>query len=147
MKNNLPPDILLVEDNPSDEELTLHALSQKDLAENIKVVRDGAEALDFLFGMGNYQELQDTNPPRLILLDLKLPKVNGLEVLEKIKANPQTRNIPVVVLSSSDQEQDIRQSYALGANSFITKPVDFNQFSKTVQQVGSYWLKANQQAS
>lgn len=146
MKNNLPPDILLVEDNPSDEELTLHALSQKDLAEDIKVVRDGAEALDFLFRTGKYQELQDTNPPRLILLDLKLPKVNGLEVLKKIKANPQTRNIPVVVLSSSDQEQDIRQCYALGANSFITKPVDFNQFSKTVQQVGAYWLKVNQHA-
>lgn len=147
MENNLPPDILLVEDNPSDEELTLHALSQKELAENIKVIRDGAEALDFLFGKGNYQGLQENNPPRLILLDLKLPKVNGLEVLEKIKANPQTRNIPVVVFSSSDQEQDIRQSYALGANSFITKPVDFNQFSKTVQQVGSYWLKVNQQAA
>ncbi|MDZ7845083.1 MAG: response regulator [Anaerolineales bacterium] len=147
MENNLPPDILLVEDNPSDEELTLHALSQKELAENIKVIRDGAEALDFLFGKGNYQGLQEPNPPRLILLDLKLPKVNGLEVLEKIKAHPQTRNIPVVVFSSSDQEQDIRQSYALGANSFITKPVDFNQFSKTVQQVGSYWLKVNQQAA
>lgn len=147
MKNNFPPDILLVEDNPSDEELTLHALSQKGIAEKVKVVRDGAEALDFLFGRGNYRELQGTDPPRLILLDLKLPKVNGLEVLEKIKANPQTRNIPVVVLSSSDQEKDILKSYTLGANSFITKPVDFNQFSKIVQQVGSYWLKVNQQAA
>lgn len=147
MKNNSPPDILLVEDNPSDEELTLHALSQEGIAEKVKVVRDGAEALDFLFGRGNYRELQGTDPPRLILLDLKLPKVNGLEVLEKIKANPQTRNIPVVVLSSSDQEKDILKSYTLGANSFITKPVDFNQFSKIVQQVGSYWLKVNQQVA
>ncbi len=136
--------ILLVEDNPNDLELALHALRKHNLANHIEVVRDGAEALDFIFATGVYSHRKVENGPKVILLDLKLPKVNGLEVLRKIKADPRTRMIPVVVLTSSHEEPDVMESYALGVNSFITKPVNFEQFSEVVRQLGFYWLLLNQ---
>ncbi len=137
-------EILLVEDNPNDVELTLHALKKNKLTNNIQVVRDGAEALDFLFGTGAYANRSINRPPKVILLDLKLPKVDGMEVLKRIKADERTRPIPVVVLTSSREERDIVESYQLGVNSFITKPVDFEQFTEAVRQVGLYWLLLNQ---
>jgi CheY-like chemotaxis protein len=136
-------EILLVEDNAEDEELTLHALQKRRLGNHIQVVRDGAEALDFIFKTGAFAHRADGNP-RLILLDLKLPKVDGLDVLRRIKADPRTRSIPVVALTSSREERDIVESYQLGVNSYITKPVDFEQFMEAVQQVGFYWLLLNQ---
>jgi two-component system response regulator len=132
-----PKTILLVEDNADDEQLTLRAMRQSDIPNIIRVARDGAEALDKLFGPG-----QDRLPD-LVLLDLKLPKVNGLEVLEKIRANERTKTLPVVVLTSSDEERDIVESYELGANSYIRKPVDFDQFIDAVRQLGLYWLSMN----
>ena len=139
-----PVEILLVEDNPNDVELTLHAFSKHRLANHIEVVRDGAEALDFLFGSGAHAGRSVENTPRVILLDLKLPKVDGLEVLRQIKADARTRMIPVVVLTSSREERDIVESYELGVNSYIVKPVDFEQFSTSMQQLGLYWLLLNQ---
>jgi two-component system response regulator len=136
--------ILLVEDNPNDLELALHALRKNNLANHIEVVRDGAEALDFIFATGPYAHRNVDNGPKVILLDLKLPKVDGLEVLRKIKADPRTRRIPVVVLTSSGEERDIVESYALGVNSYITKPVNFEQFTEVVRQLGFYWLLLNQ---
>ncbi len=136
-------EILLVEDNAEDEELTLHALQQRRLGNRIQVVRDGAEALDFIFQTGAFTHRPDGNP-RLILLDLKLPKVDGLDVLRRIKADPRTRSIPVVALTSSREERDIVESYQLGVNSYITKPVDFEQFADAVQHIGYYWLLLNQ---
>ncbi|MCZ7542862.1 MAG: response regulator [Anaerolineae bacterium] len=137
-------EILLVEDNPDDVELTLHALRKHNLANRIEVVRDGAEALEFLFATGAYAGRNVENGPRVILLDLKLPKVDGLEVLRRVKADPRTRRIPVVMLTSSREERDIVESYSLGVNSYITKPVDFDQFTEAVRQVGLYWLLLNQ---
>jgi two-component system response regulator len=137
-------EILLIEDNPNDVELALHALKKNNLANNIHVARDGAEALDFLFGTGEYADRQINRPPKVILLDLKLPKVDGLEVLRRIKGDERTRMIPVVVLTSSREEQDIVESYRLGVNSFIIKPVDFEQFTEAVRQFGLYWLLLNQ---
>ena len=137
-------EILLVEDNPNDVELTLHALKNNKLTNNIQVVRDGAEALEFLFGTGAYANRSINRPPKVILLDLKLPKVDGMEVLKRIKADKRTRPIPVVVLTSSREERDIVESYQLGVNSYITKPVDFEQFTEAVRQVGLYWLLLNQ---
>jgi two-component system response regulator len=134
--------ILLVEDNSSDEELTLFALRAENLTNRIIVAHDGAEALDMLFHTGAYDGMADT--PQLILLDLKLPKVDGLEVLRQIKSDPRTRSIPVVVLTSSTEERDIVQSYKLGVNSYICKPVDFSQFSSAVRQLGLYWLLLNE---
>lgn len=134
-----PVEILLVEDNPNDVELALHALRKNNLTNRIEVVRDGAEALDFIFGNG-----ADSNRPKVILLDLKLPKVDGLEVLKRLKAEPQTRSIPVVMLTSSREERDIVNSYELGVNSYIVKPVDFEQFTEAVRQLGLYWLLMNQ---
>jgi two-component system, response regulator len=134
-----PVELLLVEDNPSDEELTLHVLKKHNLTNRIKVVRDGAEALEFLFGEAAGK------PPRLILLDLKLPKVNGLEVLGRIRSEELTKRIPVVVLTSSREENDLYRSYELGVNSYIVKPVDFAQFTEAVRQLGLYWLLLNEQ--
>lgn len=137
-------EILLVEDNPNDMELTLHALKKNNLANHIQVVRDGAEALEFLFGTGPYAGRDINHAPRVILLDLKLPKVDGMEVLRRIKSDEITRSIPVVVLTSSREERDIVESYQLGVNSYITKPVDFEQFTEAVRQLGLYWLLLNQ---
>ncbi len=139
-----PVEILLVEDNPNDVELTLHALKKHNLANRIHVVRDGAEALDFIFGSGAYAGRRLEDHPKVILLDLKLPLVDGLEVLERIKSDPHTRTIPVVVLTSSREEPDIARSYELGANSYIVKPVDFQQFAEAVRHLGLYWLLLNQ---
>ncbi|MBU4224827.1 MAG: response regulator [Chloroflexi bacterium] len=139
-----PVEILLVEDNPNDVELTLHALKKNNIANRIEVVRDGAEALEFIFATGAYADRQNVEKPRVILLDLKLPKVDGLEVLRQIKADPRTRTIPVVALTSSREERDIVESYKLGVNSYIVKPVDFEQFTEAVRQLGLYWLLLNQ---
>lgn len=139
-----PVEILLVEDNPSDEELTLHALRKHHLVNEIFVTRDGAEALDFLFRRGAYADRGPLDGPRMILLDLKLPKVDGLEVLRQIKADDALRRIPVVVLTSSNHETDIVESYNLGVNSYIVKPVEFDQFTETVRQLGMYWLLLNE---
>src|ERR1700722_18971694 len=127
--------ILLVEDNPDDEKLTLRAMRQSDVPNIVVVARDGAEALDYIVGSHKL--------PALILLDLKLPKVSGLEVLEKLREDARTRTIPVVILSSSDEERDIQESYNLGANSYIRKPVDFDEFIDSVRQLGQYWLTIN----
>ena len=137
-------EILLVEDDPNDVELTLHALKQHNLANRIEVVRDGAEALEFLFGSGAYAQRSVENGPKVVLLDLKLPKVDGMEVLQRVKADPRTQAIPVVVLTSSREERDVVESYKLGANSYIVKPVDFEQFVETMRQLGLYWLLLNQ---
>jgi len=137
-------EILLVEDNPNDVELALHALKKNNLTNHIQVVRDGAEALEFLFGSGAYAGREVNHTPKVILLDLKLPKVDGLEVLRRIKSDERTRLIPVVVLTSSREERDIVESYRLGVNSYIAKPVDFEQFTEAVRQLGLYWLLLNQ---
>jgi two-component system response regulator len=137
-------EILLVEDNPDDVELTLHALRKENLANNIHVARDGEEALEFLFCNGHHAERSFDNPPKLILLDLKLPKVDGMEVLKRLKADARTKTIPVVILTSSKEERDLVNGYGLGANSYIQKPVDFEQFRETVKAVGLYWLVINQ---
>ena len=136
-------EILLVEDNPNDVELALHALRKNNLANHVEVVRDGAEALDFIFCTGAYAQRVNHNP-KVILLDLKLPKVDGLEVLHRLKAEPHTRAIPVVVLTSSREERDMVESYQLGVNSYIVKPVNFEQFVETVRDLGFYWLLVNQ---
>lgn len=137
-------EILLVEDNPSDVELTLHSLRSSNLTNHIEVVRDGVEALDFIFCTGPYAHRYIDNGPKVILLDLKLPKVDGLEVLQRVKSDPRTRMIPVVVLTSSCEERDIVESYQLGVNSYIVKPVDFEQFTEVVRQMGLYWQLLNQ---
>ena len=137
-------EILLVEDNPNDVELTLHAFKKHNLTNKIHVVRDGAEALDFLFGTGESAGRVPAHAPRVILLDLKLPKVDGLEVLKKIKSDPRTKAIPVVVLTSSREESDLVASYELGVNSYIRKPVDFEQFTESVRTIGLYWLLLNE---
>ena len=139
-----PVEILLVEDNPNDVELALHALQKNNLSNRIHVARDGAEALDFIFGTGPYAGRSVNEVPKVILLDLKLPKVDGLEVLQRIKADSHTRVIPVVVLTSSREESDIVASYHLGVNSYIVKPIDFQQFTEAVRQLGLYWLLLNQ---
>jgi two-component system response regulator len=139
-----PVEILLVEDNPNDVELALHALKKNNIANSIEVARDGAEALDFIFCTGAYAQRNMDNAPKVILLDLKLPKVDGLEVLRQLKSDPRTRAIPVVVLTSSREERDIVESYNLGVNSYIVKPVDFGQFTEAVHTLGLYWLLLNQ---
>ncbi|PDW00833.1 response regulator [Candidatus Viridilinea mediisalina] len=136
-------EILLVEDNPNDIRLTLHAFKRQNIINQIHVVRDGAEALDFLFGTGDYAGRQLEHGPRVILLDLKLPLVDGLEVLRRIKHDPRTRSIPVVVLTSSAEERDVVSSYELGVNSYIVKPVDFEQFTEVARSLGMYWLLLN----
>jgi two-component system, response regulator len=136
-------EILLIEDNPNDVELTLHALKKHNLANRIQVIRDGAEALDFLFCRGAHKTRNPNYPPKVILLDLKLPKVDGLEVLRQIRGDERMRSMPVVVMTSSAEERDIADSYKLGINSYVVKPVDFEQFSEAVRQVGCYWLLLN----
>jgi two-component system response regulator len=133
-------DILLVEDSQEDLDLTLHVLRKENLANNIHVARDGEEALEFLLGEGS----SAAGRPKLVLLDLKLPKVDGLQVLKQMKSDPQTKSIPVVILTSSKEERDLLNGYQLGANSYIQKPVDFAQFRETIKAVGLYWLLINQ---
>ena len=136
-------DILLVEDNQDDMDLALHALRREKLANEIFVVRDGEEALDFLFCRGEFAHRSMDRPPKLVLLDLKLPKVDGLEVLKQVKSDPRTKTIPVVIMTSSKEERDMVASYHLGVNSYIQKPVDFDQFRETVRTIGLYWLVIN----
>jgi len=137
-------DILLVEDNSDDEELTLYALAKNNLANQVYVVRDGAEALEFIFATGAYVHRNIRNHPKLVILDLKLPKVDGLEVLRRIKSDPRTQVTPVVVLTSSSTEADIMESYRLGVNGYVTKPIDFTRFTEAVRQLGHYWVLVNQ---
>ena len=136
-------EILLVEDNPHDVEMTLRALKKHNLANKVHVVKDGAEALDYIFATAIYAERNIHDHPKVILLDLKLPKVDGMEVLRRIRADERTKCIPVVVLTSSQEERDIVESYKLGVNSYIVKPVDFDKFLSTVQELGLYWLLLN----
>ena len=136
--------ILLVEDNADDEELTVRALKKNHVTNDFVVARDGVEALDFLFGTGTYAGRDTTALPALVLLDLKLPKIGGLEVLKRIRANERTRRMPVVVLTSSKEDRDMIESYDLGVNSYIRKPVDFKQFTESVRQLGLYWLVLNE---
>jgi CheY-like chemotaxis protein len=136
--------ILLVEDNPDDEVLTLRALKKSNIVNDVKVVRDGAEALDYLFGTGNYTGTGPQTMPAVILLDLKLPKIDGLEVLQRLRADERTKLVPVVILTSSREEQDIINGYSRGANSYIRKPVEFERFVEAVGQLGLYWLILNE---
>lgn len=136
-------DILLVEDNPQDSELTIRALKKRNLANGVFRVNDGAEALDFMFCRGAYQHRKDTGHPKVVLLDLKLPKLNGLEVLKELKSDPRTRTVPVVIVTSSREDPDIRAAYALGVSSYVVKPVDFEAFTEAMSQVGYYWLLVN----
>ena len=136
-------EILLVEDNKDDEALTLHALKKYNVTNQVHVVRDGAEALEFIFCTDRYAHRRISDRPKVILLDIKLPLVDGLEVLKRIKEDPRTRTIPVVMLTSSREERDLLESYRLGVNSYITKPVDFEQFTEAARVLGMYWLLLN----
>lgn len=138
-------EILLVEDNASDAEMTIDALKKNGLANKLLHVKDGAAALDFIFAEGKYTDRQVEDTPRLILLDLKMPKVNGLEVLQKIRGDDRTKNIPVVVLTSSREDPDIQKCYNLGVNSYVVKPVEFEEFQKAISSLGLYWMIVNQQ--
>jgi two-component system, response regulator len=137
-------EILLVEDNPNDVKLALHAFKTHNVANRVHLVRDGAEALEFIFCSDRYAHRKIENGPKVILLDLKLPLVDGIEVLRRIKADPRTQTIPVVVMTSSREERDITESYQLGVNSYIVKPVDFDQFTECARHLGYYWLLLNQ---
>jgi CheY-like chemotaxis protein len=137
--------ILLVEDNSGDEELTLRALKKANIVNPVVVARDGAEALDYVFSTGAYAERDPTDIPQVVLLDLNLPKLGGLDVLRRLRADERTRLLPVVILTSSSEDRDLIKGYELGANSYIVKPVDFAQFSDAVRQLGLYWLVLNQQ--
>ena len=136
--------IFLVEDNPDDEELTLRALKKKNIANEVVVARDGAEALDYLFGKGAFKDRDVSIVPAVILLDLKLPKIDGLEVLKRIRADHRTSLLPIVVLTSSKEELDLLNSYSSGCNSYIRKPVDFDSFAEAIAQLGLYWLVLNE---
>lgn len=138
--------LLLVEDNPDDEALTLRALKRHKLVKNIVVARDGQEALDYLFAQGAFSDRDINQLPHVILLDLKLPRIDGLSVLQQLRANDVTKNVPVVILSSSNEEQDILRSYNFGANSYVRKPVDFEQFLETARQLGQFWMVLNEVA-
>lgn len=143
MKTENTVEILLVEDNMSDAELAIRALKKRNLANNLIHLKNGAEALDFIFGQGVYAGRDINNNPKVILLDLKMPKVNGMEVLARIRADERTKTIPVVVLTSSKEDPDVNECYRLGVNSYIVKPVDFDNFSKAVSELGFYWLLLN----
>lgn len=148
LKNNIMNDdrveILLVEDNPHDAEMTIRALKKSNLANRLIHAKDGAEALDFIFSRGAFSDRRMEDKPRVILLDIKMPKVDGIEVLRQIKSNDSTKTIPVVIMTSSKEEQDIITSYNLGVNSYVVKPVDFEGFAKAVSELGFYWLITNQ---
>ncbi|MGA2142183.1 MAG: response regulator [Brevinematales bacterium] len=144
MSNDTIIEILLVEDNTNDVELTLMALKENNLANHVQVVRDGEEAIDFIFSSGKFSGRDINLKPKVILLDLKLPKVDGIEVLRKIRSDDRTKTIPVVVLTSSKEERDIVETYKLGVNSYIVKPVQFENFVKVVKDLGMYWLMVNQ---
>jgi len=137
--------ILLVEDNADDEKLTLRALKKNNISNEVFVARNGVEALDYLFGTGTYSGRDTSVMPEVVLLDLKLPKIDGLEVLRQLRGNERTKLLPVVILTSSNEEQDRLSGYGLGANSYVRKPVDFNQFMEAVRQLGLYWLVLNEQ--
>ncbi|HUP40159.1 MAG TPA: response regulator [Vicinamibacterales bacterium] len=141
--NNGP--ILLIEDNPDDQKLTIRALKKNNITNEIVLAEDGAQALEYLFGTGQYAGRDTQTPPALVLLDLKLPKIDGLMVLEQLRADPRTKTVPVVVLTSSKEEQDLVRSYELGANSYVQKPVDFMAFVEAARQLGVYWLILNEQ--
>ncbi|MEP7256982.1 MAG: response regulator [Flavitalea sp.] len=142
---NYKVDVLLVEDNPDDAELTIRHLKKNNMANNLFHVKDGEEALEFLFATGRYAEQPEiVRRPRIVLLDIQMPKVNGIEVLQKIKSDPQTKDIPVVMLTSSNEDPDIQKCYALGANSYIVKPVNFDSFAESIKGLGFYWLLLNQ---
>jgi len=143
MENVKETEILLVEDNPNDMELTLRAMSKYNLTNKINVAKDGAEALDYVFAEGAYSRRDIKDKPQVILLDLKLPKIGGLEVLQKIKSDARTNTIPIVALTSSTEERDIIESYELGVNSYIVKPVDFDKFISAVSEIGLYWMLLN----
>ncbi len=142
-----PIELLLVEDNPNDLELALRALQKANFANRVHVARDGAEALDFIFCEGSYATRPAGHGPKVVLLDLKLPKIDGIEVLRRIKGDPRTKSIPVVVLTSSKEQRDVMESYHLGVNSYIVKPVNFEQFTEAVRDFGFYWLLLNQPPS
>lgn len=146
-EHNSEVEILLAEDNPNDAELTIRTLKKHQLADKLLWVKDGAEALDFLFATGAYAGRNITHTPKAVLLDLKMPKVDGLEVLQRIKGDERTRDIPVIVLTSSNQDQDIETCYHLGVNSFVSKPVNFEDFVETVSKLGLYWLLVNKSPS
>jgi two-component system, response regulator len=137
-------EILLVEDNPNDVKLAMHAFKTNNIANSVQVVRDGAEALEFMFCTDRYADRKIQNGPKIVLLDLKLPLVDGIEVLRRIKSDPRTKSTPVVIMTSSKEDRDIVESYRLGVNSYIVKPVDFGQFTEAVKQLGYYWLLLNQ---
>lgn len=142
--NSIAIEILLVEDNPDDVDLALYALKKDNLANNIQIARDGEEALDFLFCRGRFSDRSFETPPRVVLLDLKLPKIDGLEVLRAVKSDHRTRSIPIVVMTSSKEQRDMIDGYQLGVNSYIQKPVDFDQFRNIIKELGFYWLVINQ---
>lgn len=137
--------ILLVEDNPDDEALTIRAFKKHNISNEVIVARDGVQALDYLFGTGEFSGRDPVQTPALVILDLKLPKVNGLEVLQKIRSDERTKNVPVVILTTSNEEKDLIAGYALGVNSYVRKPVDFTEFAEAVKNLGMYWLLLNEQ--
>lgn len=147
MNNDQSVEVLLVEDNPNDIELTLRAFKKHGLANKVYVAKDGAEALDFIFCTGAYAARDIRTPPKVVILDLKLPKVSGKDVLKRIKSDERTRIIPVVVMTSSQEESDVFESYSLGVNSYIVKPVDFEKFADTIAQLGLYWIVINKPLS
>ena len=142
MENEI--EILLVEDNPGDAEMTIRALRKNNLANNLMHVKDGAQALDFIFAQGEYANRTNKNLPKIVVLDLKMPKVNGIEVLRRIKNDERTRKMPVVVLTSSKEDPDVDECYRLGVNSYVVKPVEFDEFFKAVSDLGLYWMIVNQ---
>jgi two-component system, response regulator len=144
MKNYDPVQILIVEDNPNDAELTLRALKKHNLANEVYIAEDGEEAIDFIFANGKFASRNLSRPLKVIFLDLKLPKISGLEVLKKIKSDPTTKKLPVVIITSSKEDPDIKAAYELGTNGYVVKPIDFNDFIKAMQNTGLFWLLVNE---